>query len=106
MSRAFQTFPNALAGAQRAYLFLNDRSPNLEISLKAVCNSEAQAGEMRRLLQGLNDFIASLLRGARRGKPAGDWERVLASAAISQQASTVSAAWTLDQDLLRSLGKD
>src|SRR5262249_30253563 len=49
-------FSRAVAGAQRAYLFLLDRSPNLQLSLRAICGSEAQAVEMQRLLQGLNDL--------------------------------------------------
>jgi len=94
----------ALAGAQRAYLFVNDRSPRLEIALQAVCASDAQAAEIRRLLQGLNDLVGGLMRGARRGKTPDPWARVLASAAINQQKDTVRAVWALDPDLLKDLG--
>ena len=94
----------ALAAAQRAYLLLMDRSPNLELSLQAVCASEAQAGELRRLLQGLNDLIGGLLRGPASKGPPSDWGRLLASAVIAQNQNTVTATWTLDQSILRNFG--
>ena len=98
-------FARPLATAQRAYLFVNDRSPNLEISLQAVCASEAQAGEMRQLLQGLHNFLGGLLRGGRgTAKPPTEWERVLASAVIEQKAGTVHASWTLDATVLETFG--
>jgi hypothetical protein len=98
-------FAQPLATAQRVYLFVNDRSPNLEISLQAVCASEAQAAEMRQLLQGLHNFMGGLLRGGRgTSKPPAEWERVLASAVIEQKAGTVHASWTLDSTVLETLG--
>lgn len=95
-------FSRALAGAQRAYVLLLDRSPNLQVSLRAICSSEAQAGEMRRLLQGLNDLVGGLLRGPRGGAPAG-WTKVLASASIEQRQNAVQATWTLDVKLLEDM---
>ncbi|HYM10837.1 MAG TPA: hypothetical protein VEU62_08890 [Bryobacterales bacterium] len=97
-------FSRTLAGAQRAYLLVADQSPNLQISLRAVCASEAQAGEMRRLLQGLNDLVGGIMHAPRPGKEASVWQRVLASAAISQEKNTVRASWTLDQTVLESFG--
>lgn len=97
-------FSRALAGAQRAYLLIADQSPNLQISLRAVCASEVQAGEIRRLLQGLNDLVAGVMRAPRLGNQSNIWQRVLASAAISQDKNTVRASWTLDQIVLQSFG--
>ncbi len=94
----------ALAAAQRAYLLLIDRSPNLELSLQAICASEAQAGELRRLWQGLNDLIGGLLRGPVSQGASNDWGRMLASAIIAQKQNTVTATWTLDQSMLRNFG--
>ena len=85
----------ALEGAQRVYLYVNDRSPNLEVSLKAVCHSESQAAEMRRLVQGMNDFIGGLARRT-------PWGKVLASAVIRQEQSAIRATWTLDPAVLES----
>ena len=99
-------FSKTLASSQRAYLYLTDRSGNLELSLRALCGSETQAGELRRLLQGLNDLISGVIRGARGRNPPAEWERVLASAVIEQKGDAVKAAWTLDKAVLESIGKE
>jgi hypothetical protein len=96
-------FSRALAGAQRAYLFVADRSPNLEIALRAICGSDAQAAELQHLLYGLNEITRSLMG---RTQPGGSnpWNGILASAAITQQQNKVQAMWTLDRAILESLG--
>ncbi|MBI3666730.1 MAG: hypothetical protein HY236_11000 [Acidobacteria bacterium] len=99
-------FTKALANSQRAYLSLTDRAGKLELALRAMCGSEAQAGELRRLLQGLNDLISGVLRGARARNPPSEWEKVLGSAVIDQKRDTVRAAWILDQTALESLGRE
>jgi hypothetical protein len=73
--------------------------------LKAVCASEPQAAEIRRLLQGLNDFLGGILRGVQGSRGPTEWQRVLATAAIDQKGAVVHAAWTLDGSLLESLAK-
>ena len=80
----------SLAGAQRVYLLVSDRSPNIGVSVKAVCTSESQAGEMRRLLQELSNFIGGLTRN-----------KTISSAVISQERDTVRATWTLDPAILQ-----
>ncbi len=100
MSPNLALFPRALAGADRVYLFVTDRTPSLEVSLQAVCRSENQAQELRRLLQGLNDFIGGMLRGPRSGEPAHAWGKVLATAAIRQEQSAVRATWMIDPQML------
>ena len=93
----------AFSGAQRVYLLLADQSPNLQITLKAVCSSDAQAAEMRRLLQGLNDMVASLAGGFRGRSDANPWAKVLAGGAIRQERATVRATWMVDRGALESL---
>lgn len=90
-----------LAKAQRAHLFVNDQSGSLRVVLEADCASEPQAGETRRLLQGVHDLIGGLLRGQ---QPPNEWQRVLSSARIDQQGNTVRAAWILDPEVLKRLG--
>ena len=97
-------FSRSLAGAQRAFLVLKDQAPNLGLSLKVICTSEAQAADMRRLWQGLNDFIGGLMRGSRRRGSLSAWDKVFASAVIQQEQNTVRATWTLDPAALESLG--
>jgi hypothetical protein len=96
-------FSRALAGAQRAYVFLNDLSPDLQLAVRAVCHSAAQAEEMRRLIQGLNDFLGGLLRGVKKPEAPG-WEQVLASAVVEQKGNTVHASWRLNAQTLETLG--
>jgi hypothetical protein len=93
----------ALGNSQRAYLFLTDRAPSLEISLEAACATEQQAAEMQRLFQGLHDLIGGLMRTARGAKPPEPWERVVTSAQIEQRQNSLHAAWTLDETVLKSL---
>lgn len=89
----------ALAKAQRAYLFLNPQPAGLQVVLHAVCASESQASETRRILQGIHDLIGGLAR-----KGPADWARVLNSAVVDQQGSVARVTWLLDQETLRQLG--
>ncbi len=97
-------FASALEKAQRAYLFLNDRSPNLEVTLYAICASEDQATELRRLLRGLIDFIGAMLRGGRGGQPPVEWEKVLATAVVEQDQLSVRVRWRIEPGILEKLG--
>jgi len=93
----------ALSGAERAYLFVSDRSPDLAVSLTATCRSASQAGEIRQLLQGLNDLAAGLSRLAPGSKPGGAWPQVLASAVIRHEQGSVRAHWTVPPPALEAL---
>lgn len=89
----------ALARAQRAYLFLNPQPAGLQVVLHAVCASESQAVETRRLLQGIHDLIGGLAR-----KGPAEWTKVLNSAIVDQQGSVARVTWLLDAETLRQLG--
>ncbi len=89
----------ALSNAQRIYLFLNPSPAGVQIALHADCLSDSRAEETKRLLQGISDLMAGLTR---RG-PA-EWSRLLSSAAIQQQGTTVRATWQIDAETLRLLG--
>lgn len=90
----------ALSKAQRAYLFVNPQPAGIQITLHAVCASESQAAETRRLLQGIHDLIGGLAR-----KGPAEWARVLNSAVVDQQGSVARVTWLLDPDTLRQLGE-
>ncbi len=89
----------ALAKAQRAYLFLNPQPAGLQVVLHAVCASESQAAEIRRLLQGIHDLIGGLAR-----KGPAEWARILNSAIVDQQGSVARVTCLLDAETLRQLG--
>ena len=92
-------FAGSLANAQRVYLFLNPLEKGVQVALHATCASDSQAAETKRLLQGISDLLGGL---ARRGPV--EWSRVLNSADIRLQGSTVRATWLLDSETLRLLG--
>jgi hypothetical protein len=89
----------ALSKAQRAYLFLNPQPAGVQVVLHAVCASEAQAAETRRLLQGIHDLIGGLAR-----KGPAEWTKVLNSAIVDQQGTVARVTWLLDAEILRQLG--
>ena len=109
LSSSFAQLPNvtlfskALSGAQRAFLMVSDNSPDLEVSLKATCASDAQADELKRLWQGLEAFAGGMLRGTGPRNASSGWGKVLASGKISQEGNAVRAAWTVDAAILQDL---
>ena len=104
LPEAFSPLGRALAPAQRAYLFLSDRAGSIQVLLHAACASPSQAEETRRLLRGLHDLFLALVQGARGSRAPTDWERILASAVVTQQGATAQITWTVDQETLRRLG--
>jgi hypothetical protein len=97
LSQALPLAP-ALSKAQRAYLFANSSPGGIQIALHAVCASDAQAAETRRLLQGISDLLGGL---ARRGPS--EWSQVLGTALVEQHGNVARVRWTLTSEVMKSL---
>lgn len=91
----------ALRNAPVAYLTVRP-SPlanSLSLELEAPCPSEAEAAELRGIVEELNRFALKLTEK----QQAEDWRPMLESLELEQEGTVVSAKWSLREQDLKKL---
>jgi hypothetical protein len=92
----------ALLTATHASMTLRDSGEEraVEARLEAVCGSEADAAELAKVLESLNELAATALRSGS-AKENQDWARALNEGFLAEsRGRAVTARWLLPEDLL------
>ena len=93
----------ALLSAQRAALDLEDdlERDAVRATLRAECGSEADAEELRKMLESLNGLLVAALKTSK-SESSQAWARALDDFLPESAGRTTSASWLLPADLLQA----